>query len=284
VIAVITENFYNSPFSMCELGGTWLHAKNFIPVLVPPVRFGDMKAVLAGLQALCIDRSADLDELRDEVAKRLEITPLSTPRWNERREEFLTALPALLRELPPSPSVPREHLERQERIVSEYKAELENARTRIEQLERLNLELGNLKDAEAVARIELKELSTVDAFDKLVTRTRKSLGALARVTRETMFAAKRGEDFHPGDASSMFSWDDAERPLQYKEVVRNAQANGICVNDEHPKVKEASLALRDLNKWLKQLAPEDFVDWYSSTNGGHSPDLEDRTFWDTHLW
>ena len=71
VIALISENYYSSPFCMCELGGTWLQAKDFIPILIPPIRFNDMKAVLVGLQALRIQIREDLDELRDELAGRL---------------------------------------------------------------------------------------------------------------------------------------------------------------------------------------------------------------------
>src|SRR5690242_15798063 len=51
VLALISENFYNSAFSMCELGGCWLQAKDLIPILIPPVRYADMKAVLTGIQA-----------------------------------------------------------------------------------------------------------------------------------------------------------------------------------------------------------------------------------------
>jgi hypothetical protein len=30
---------------MSELGGVWLQAKSFIPVIVPPLTFADLKAV-----------------------------------------------------------------------------------------------------------------------------------------------------------------------------------------------------------------------------------------------
>ena len=107
VVALITPNFYGSAFCMCEMGGVWLRAKSFIPTLVPPLAFGDLKAVLAGMQALKIGEKADLDQLRDEVAERLSISVLKTPRWNERRDDFLNQLPGILRKLPAEPMVAR---------------------------------------------------------------------------------------------------------------------------------------------------------------------------------
>lgn len=74
---------------MCELGGTWIQAKDLIPILLPPLQYRDLKAVLDGIQALKIHSSEDLDELRDELAERLKIKPYPTPRWNDRRDRFL---------------------------------------------------------------------------------------------------------------------------------------------------------------------------------------------------
>jgi hypothetical protein len=98
VIAMISPSFYGSAFCMCELGGVWLQAKSLLPVLVPPIQFSDLKAILAGLQAGQLKERADLDELRDELAQRLSISPLPTPRWNTRRDAFLKSLPKLLKQ------------------------------------------------------------------------------------------------------------------------------------------------------------------------------------------
>lgn len=107
VIALLTPNYYTSAFCMCELGGVWLQAKSFIPVLVPPLGTGDLKAVLVGLQILKIAESADLDELRDELAQRLAFKPLPTPRWNERRDIFLKGLSKVLKQLPAPTTIDR---------------------------------------------------------------------------------------------------------------------------------------------------------------------------------
>src|SRR5438552_15374014 len=34
-LALVSPNYYASAFSMCELGGVWLTAKDYLPILVP---------------------------------------------------------------------------------------------------------------------------------------------------------------------------------------------------------------------------------------------------------
>lgn len=38
-VSLISPNYYASAFSMCELGGIWLTAKSFLPILVPPLDY-----------------------------------------------------------------------------------------------------------------------------------------------------------------------------------------------------------------------------------------------------
>jgi hypothetical protein len=67
VVALISQNYYASAFCMCELGATWISAKNFIPFIAPPLGFTDLKGVLAGMQVLRIDDPGSLDQARDRI-------------------------------------------------------------------------------------------------------------------------------------------------------------------------------------------------------------------------
>lgn len=284
VIALISENYYNSPFCMCELGGTWLQAKDFIPILIPPIRFADMKAVLVGLQALRIQIAEDLDEIRDELSERLRFKPLATPRWNEKRDEFLEVFPKKLKKIPPSPIVQREHLEKSKAIIAEYEITLKSIQEENEKLKNTVVKLKKAKDAKEVKRIVREDMEAADIFEELVADVSKKIEALDSVTAETIFAAQRGEDYYPGHESSYYSWDDSKKALDYKEVELNSEENGIQANVNHPVVKKALKSLVELKCWLEEKAPVEFFDWYSSDNNGYEPDLTDRSFWDRHLW
>lgn len=283
VIALISENFYNSPFCMCELGGTWLQAKDFIPILIPPIRLSEMKAVLAGLQALRIAIKEDLDELRDELSERLAIKPLPTPRWNEKRDEFLKDLPKKLKTIPPSPVVQRELLEKAESVIHEYEEALSSAQEENTKLKKTISKLKKTKDAKQVAKIVRESMEEAEVFDGLIEDLREKLDSLDGVTVAVLFAEQRGEDYYPGRETSYYSWEETRRAQEYKEVETNSEENGICSNSKHPGVKRALNSISELEKWLGRASSE-FVEWYMSEHDGHEPDLSDRTFWDNHLW
>lgn len=284
VIGLISENYYNSPFCMCELGGTWLQAKDFIPILIPPIRFGDMKAVLVDLQALRIQTAEDLDELRDELSDRLGFKPLPTPRWSEKRDEFLKALPKKLQKIPQCPIVQRKQLEKAEAIIAEYENILKNTQDENIKLKKIIEKLKKTKNSTEVTKIVREDMESADIFEELVSDVSEKLGELDSVTVGTIFAGQRGENYYPGRESSSYSWDDVKRAFEYKEVELNSEENGVYANDNNPEVKEALKSLAKLKNWLEEKAPVDFFEWYSSENDGHEPDLTNRSFWDRHLW
>ncbi|PQP35146.1 hypothetical protein C6A37_04025, partial [Desulfobacteraceae bacterium SEEP-SAG9] len=283
VIALISENYYNSPFCMCELGGTWLQAKDFIPILIPPIRFSDMKAVLIGLQAIRIQVSEDLDELRDEIAERLYIKPLPTPRWNEKRDEFLKDLDKKLKKSPPSPVVQRELLDKAENVIKEYEEALSLTQDENTKLKNTVSKLKKAKNAKEVSKIVREDMEEADVFDELIKDLKKKLNELESVTVEVFFVGQRGEDYYPGRESAYFSWDDTMRAQEYKEVELNNEENGIQINNNHPKVRKALYSIYELENWLNQ-ASSGFIEWYMEEHDDYEPDLSDRTFWDNHLW
>ena len=283
VIALISENYYNSPFCMCELGGTWLQAKEFIPILIPPIRFSDMKAVMVGLQALRIQTKEDLDEFRDELAERLKLKPLPTPRWNEKRDEFLEELPKKISKIPPSPVVQRALLERAESIIQEYENSLSEIQEENTKLKKTIRKLKKAKDAKEVAKIVQEDMEESAIFAALIKDVRKKLNALDSVTVEAIFAQQRREDYYPGLESSYHTWEESRRALEYKEVELNSEENGVHPNDNHPGVKKALKAIYEFETWLEEASVE-FSEWYMSEHDDHEPDISDRTFWDNHLW
>lgn len=55
VLFVITNNFYNSPVSLCEMGAAWVKTSKHIPIVVPPLHYGDIKGVIPVTKGLVIN-------------------------------------------------------------------------------------------------------------------------------------------------------------------------------------------------------------------------------------
>ena len=61
VIALVSENYYDSPFCLCETGGPWYGEKPFVPILTPPVGYSDLRGALYGKQAILLDSPKGLN-------------------------------------------------------------------------------------------------------------------------------------------------------------------------------------------------------------------------------
>jgi hypothetical protein len=96
VVVVLTENYYASPFCLCELGAVWALAQDFFPLLVPPLTYNDLKAVLVGVQVETINEKKSLNDLKDRIAQKLGKVVNST-RWENKRDSFIATVP-----VPPS--------------------------------------------------------------------------------------------------------------------------------------------------------------------------------------
>lgn len=97
VVIVLSQQYYESLFCLCELGASWALSTAIIPILVPPMDHQDLKAVLQRVQVRKINSESDLAEVRDELVKMLGLPP-PTARWDAKCKQFLKKLPALLEE------------------------------------------------------------------------------------------------------------------------------------------------------------------------------------------
>jgi hypothetical protein len=278
VIALISENFYGSAFCMCELGGVWLQSKSFIPVLVPPLESVGLKAVLAGLQALKIGDKADLDEFRDEIAERLSITALPTPRWNERRDEFLDSLSGILAQLPSTTPIARVTHNRVLKELEEYKTEFQKSEAEIQRLQAINADLAKLKDAPKAAAVIRKHSSSIQVFENLVRAAKEALRPLPTNVVVALYYRTRGEEYYP-------NWreegDDIKYRIERGQLILNGEES-VSPCDSDPKIRKAIAALDELESWLEE-PPMDFFEWYEATFEGTPLDMQLRPFWEKHL-
>lgn len=280
VLALISEAFYASAFCMCELGGVWLQTKSFLPVLVPPLDYADLKAVLRGLQVSRLANEDDLDELRDELIDRLGIEAHSTPRWNSKRKSFLSSLDATLESIRYEGPVQRASFNKLVEELESYRSEYKEREEEIECLEALILDLKKTKDAKAVKEIVSKHSSAVDEFEDLVNKASDAVESLPSAVQEALYYRSRGEDYYPDGQDA---WDASKTPQEYGQLTLNSEENGLTPNGSNPKVRKAVKALDALERWLGS-PPEEFDEWYEQEGEGEPADITLRSFWDRHLW
>jgi len=279
VVALISPNFYGSPFCMCELGGVWIQAKSFLPVLVPPLEFGHLKAVLSGLQASKISEPEDLDELRDEIVSRLSINEHPTPRWNQRRDEFLKTLPDILEQLPNLTPIMRETHDKVLKELDECRLEHVKSQDQIKRLNEIIADLKKVKGSKKATAVVQKHSSDSEDFHSLVHVAKDTLIPLPSIVQEALYYRARGEDYYP---KSHEHWDEVQRPIEEGQLELNAEENGVCPSNSDPRVRKAMDAIDALQEWLDS-APVEFFELYNEEFDGRDPDITLRPFWEEHL-
>ena len=93
VLFIISENFYNSPVCLCEMGATWVLAKEHVPILIPPIDYADIKGVIPSIQGLKITEPLKFNLLKEKIQNLFNVnssTSIST--WERKRDRVLTRI------------------------------------------------------------------------------------------------------------------------------------------------------------------------------------------------
>ena len=97
VIFVLSENYYNSPVSLAEMGAAWVLQQRYTSVLLPQFNFKDIKGVIDQIRiSIKLDSEktelkARLNELRNTFIKEFGLrSSLSSQNiWERNRDEFI---------------------------------------------------------------------------------------------------------------------------------------------------------------------------------------------------
>jgi hypothetical protein len=281
VILLISQNYLASQFCLAEVGASWAMSHRIIPILVPPIKYDDMKAVLAGVHALKIEDSADWNECLEIVKSVLAINP-NTNRWERKRDEKIEEIKLLFPKQPAPPHVPISKLQDATTKLKEANEEIVELEGKILALEKLNQELKKAKDAKDVARIELENLPAAEAFHSLVEKAKDALSDFRGDIWDAFYHDFRGEglpEVRPGYGNSEDRWDERRNAVEdgfFSETV----GGEIVLNHGDPAIKEALGALGELRDFIA-LHPE-LESPYEQENG-HQLDFTSKRFWKANL-
>lgn len=96
VVFMLSENFYKSPVSMCEMGATWIQSKEHIPVLIPPFKFEEIDGTIKLTQGFMINDSMKWNEFKDKILQTFGLEDLSDSVWERKRDRTITRINELL--------------------------------------------------------------------------------------------------------------------------------------------------------------------------------------------
>jgi len=276
IILMLSPNYYDSVFCLCELGASWALSSSVFPIVVPPFNKEDIKATLAVTQLGTITEPSYLDMLRDQI-KSIHNTTGTTPTWNVKRDQFLSEIDDVLKTLP----VPKKvTLKLYDEALSNYRQclkQLNVADKETIRLKQIIEKLKKLKDAEQVKELDIKLSGKWEYFRKLVDTTNEALSKLPSVVIEAIYFHLKNENLVIDRWKEKDKDDDAIKAVD-DEFLWYREEEGYLLKEEDPTVRKALEVLDELDTFLNRSDipkfKREFEDKYK-----FRPSLSNRRFW-----
>lgn len=291
VIPLLSPNYYESRFCLCELGASWILSRALYPILVPPLQISDVDDILLKKQIKMIDKGDHLDDLRDDLTKKLSLNGIRSSRWGTKKDRFLLKLPKILMTLPEPKSVSYEQHEELKVKYDDLLQQMESMEYQIIEQKDLINDLKSCKDQDQVREV-VKEYSTLEErFENLVGKASKAVEQLPYIVKEALYYHFRGEKM-PIDER----YDDIKLQMEYELLTGYLgdiyEAGYAEVSKDNPKIKKAISALSELGKFIYKVTNEDEEDYEDKYEDfvenfceeqGFKLSFISRSFWETFL-
>lgn len=95
VLFVLSDNFYSSPISLCEMGATWIKTSEHIPILIPPFDFKDMQGVIPLTQGFKINESLKLNLFKEKLENIFKLKAIDFSSWERKRDRIIKRIESI---------------------------------------------------------------------------------------------------------------------------------------------------------------------------------------------
>ena len=285
IFLMLSPNYLDSLFCLCELGAGWALLHNMIPIVIPPTTYANLKAVLTGIHAYRIDNKSDLSEMREQIVSVLSIDAPAFARWEVKRDKFLDALDNMLKSLDVPEKVSRIEYEE---VVGKYedaKSEFEQYEAEIDKLQETVSRLEECKDEEEVLAVKKDMSDDWTWFEDLCKKAKAVLNPLPSIVQKIIYNDAKDSQFVPNQWND--DWDEI-RAAEHNDYVSVTPDNEIRLNRSDPAVERAIHALSEVENFLspgphQEGASEGFIEQYRAEYD-HNPAYNSVRLWEAHLF
>ncbi|WP_157638625.1 toll/interleukin-1 receptor domain-containing protein [Burkholderia ubonensis] len=243
VVLILTPNYFDSKFCLCEMGAAWAKSHRIFPILVPPLEYGDVKDVITATQVAKIDNDIKYNELRDYLTSKLSFQSKSSTKWDTERRRFLGSLPELLENMRLPKSVSPEEFQALKHQLEEAQATLSEYASEVNELKNLNKRLEKAKDASEVS--EIKRSTRKTGIEEDFERLLNDIAEFRKVTKSSeVFKFILSDYYDKPYRPDLFHYGD-----EFSQAVRR---NLINLEDSHS-VKWDNSRVAGLRKKLDSL-------------------------------
>lgn len=282
ILPLITPNFLESHFCLCELGAAWVNNKALVPVIIPPLNYHalDSTPFRSWTQTITLSSVTDLMRLAEAI-KSKDVGDVNMVRFSTRAEtiynEILTPYKQAMeqREVITAESVKalRKDLAEHKQAYLEAEDELTNAKKEIE-------ELRKMKDADEIKAFDFAQLDEWDTFMDAVEETKDVLKHLPRYVPSILFHARKHKSYG--------GFIGEQEDLSSLKVLENEGyiiwEQGWVPDYGHQAVLRADQALNKFSKVLNSLEDDNlFLEKFEAEYSNVRFNLAYSPFWEEVL-
>lgn len=248
IILILTKNYFDSRFCLAELGACWISDKVFIPILVPPVDYNELKATLSIRNSWVINSPNDLSSLADDIANNLNIKP-KMAQFESERDVFLDKLEHLIKNQKLPETVSPEDLSKCESKLAYVTDKVKSLEIALNEKDRVIEKLKSLKDAKEVDHIFLSEMSEMEQFNKLCNDVKLSMKTISSIEIKAIYYFMKGENLPIPESFDRSSWDAIGSAID-KKFLFYQEGEPITLNVAHPKISKVINSLKELKDFM----------------------------------
>lgn len=102
MIFILSNNYYESVFSICEMGAAWVKTDHHIPILIPPFNYEEMQGVIPSAHGMKINEPQKYNSLKKIIEDLFELEPIDSSVWERKRNSKIELIDQLLSKKPNS--------------------------------------------------------------------------------------------------------------------------------------------------------------------------------------
>ena len=281
VIALLSPNYFESQFCLCELGATWAMSHNFIPILVPPSSHKDLKGVLTPTQVIDINNPTKLTELQMQMGKLLCLN-INQARWELKRNKFLEGLTDILNNLEKPSIIPTNKF-------MDLKGKYDQSLVALEESDEVNTKLKKqieklkkCKDKKEVKKIvdKFTNKTLIEKFDGI----NKKINSKASNVSNEVFKFILSEYYnHPYQIDWFEHKEEFSKAERYR-MISVSDGDEDTVNWENNHMRELRKLLEALNSLIYEDNGEVSGELYDLYTSKYNSDLDpsNQEFWEEH--
>lgn len=94
---ILSENYYRSVISLCEMGAIWIQSKDQIPILIPPFNYNHKQDVLPNTHSMKVNEPNKWNSLKKQITSIFELEEIDFSIWERKRNNILNSVNSIIK-------------------------------------------------------------------------------------------------------------------------------------------------------------------------------------------